>query len=259
LDRKAHAPLYSQLLNAILEIIKTQNLQPGDALPSENQLCREFGVSRTVVRQTLAQLENDGLVQRVKGKGTFVSIMKAPEHLGHTLLGLYEDAHLRGEAVRSKVLEHSVLEADAEIASKLSIEPGAKVVKLSRMRYVNEEPWALSTAWLPEQVGQYSFNADLTTESLYRLLERNGVIGVTGWRSVEAVLAERSVAKYLEVKPGSALLKLKSLRRDESGSPIEYFEAFHRGDRSRFEFELTHEQTQARVLPNVSENFSAAY
>jgi GntR family transcriptional regulator len=90
-------------------------------------------------------------------------------------------------------------------------------------------------------------------------LERNGVFGVTGWRSVEAVLAERSVAKYLEVKPGSALLRLKSLRRDENGSPIEYFEAFHRGDRSRFEFELTHEQTQARVLPLVSENFSAAY
>jgi GntR family transcriptional regulator len=258
-DRKATTPLYSQLLNAILEIIKTENLQPGDALPSENQLCREFGVSRTVVRQTLAQLDNDGLVQRVKGKGTFVSIIKAPENLGHTLLGLYEDAHLRGDEVRSEVLEHSVVEADAETANKLKIPLGAAVVKLRRMRYVNEEPWALSTAWLPEEVGQYSFDADLTSESLYQLLESNGISGVTGWRSVEAVLAERSVAKYLGVKPGSALLKLKSLRRDETGIPIEYFEAFHRGDRSRFEFELTHEQTQARVLPLVSENLSTAY
>jgi GntR family transcriptional regulator len=259
LDRKATTPLYSQLLNAILEIIKNQKLQPGDALPSENQLCREFGVSRTVVRQTLAQLENDGLVHRVKGKGTFVSPIKAPEYLGHTLLGLYEDAHLRGEAVRSTVLDHAVVEADAEIANKLKIEVGAPVVKLSRMRFVNEEPWALSTAWLPEEVGKHSFNADLTTDSLYRLLERNGVIGVTGWRSVEAVLADRFVANHLGVKPGSALLRLKSLRRDENGVPIEYFEAFHRGDRSRFEFELTHEQTQARVLPHVSESFSATY
>lgn len=252
MDRRAQAPLHSQLLNAILDMIKKQGLKPGDALPSESQLCREFGVSRTVVRQTLAQLDNNGVVHRVQGKGTFVSQQKASEHLGHTMLGLYEDAHLRGDSVKSLILEHLVEPAAGEVASQLEVAPGTPIVKLTRMRYVNGEPWALSTAWLPEEIGKHSFEADLTTESLYKLLERNGISGVTGWRSVEAVLADRAVAKHLGAKLGSPLLKLKSLRRDQSGQAIEYFEAYHRGDKSRFEFELTLEHAKGRVLSSAT-------
>lgn len=251
--RDLPSPLYDQLREAIVQMISVRGLAPGDLLPSEHQLCEDFKVSRTVVRQALAELDNDGLVRRVKGKGTFVGHPKTSERLMHTLLGLYEDVQERGGVVRSDVLEHKTVPASAEVAEQLEVPPSSPVILLRRMRFVDEEPWALSTAWLPEDVGVHTLTADMTSESLYRVLERNGIFGATGWRSVEAVLGDGPTAHHLRTEPGSALLKLKSVRRDEQGTPIEYFEAFHRGDHSRFEFELTRDETFARVLTSSRE------
>lgn len=252
--RGLSSPLYDQLREAIVRMITTCGLLPGDLLPSEHQLCKDFKVSRTVVRQALAELDNDGLVRRIKGKGTFVGHPKTSERLMHTLLGLYEDVQERGGVVRSDVLGHKTVLASKEVAEQLEVAPNTPVTLLKRMRFVDEEPWALSTAWLPEQVGRHTLTSDMTSESLYRVLERNGILGVTGWRSVEAVLADSLTAHHLRTEPGSALLKLKSVRRDELGLPIEYFEAFHRGDHSRFEFELTRDETYARILTSSGES-----
>ena len=245
--RNLTLPLYDQLREAIVQMISSQGLSPGDLLPSEHRLCKEFEVSRTVVRQALAELDNQGLVQRVKGKGTFVAQPKTGERLGHTLMGLYEDAKIRGGVVHSDVLRHTTEPASAEVAELLAVASGSPVVVLQRMRFVDGEPWALSTAWLPLHVGAHIETADMTRESLYVVLARNGIYGATGWRSVEATLADCVSAKHLRTEPGSALLKLKSVRRDMDGEPFEYFEALHRGDHSRFEFELTPDETLARV------------
>lgn len=247
-QRNGEAPLYGQLRDALLQIIEFGGLVPGDVLPSEHQLCEDFAVSRTVVRQALAQLENEGRVDRVKGKGTFVAQPKTSEHLGHTLLGLYEDVTQRGGEVHSDILAHDFVDASPEVAAHLDIRESTRVVRIRRLRYVDGEQWALSTAWLPEAIGNHTFGEDLTTQSLYEVLERHGFVGVTGWRAVEAVLADRDTANLLGTHQGAALLKLTSVRRDSLGHPIDYFEAYHRGNRSRFEFELSKEQTLARVL-----------
>lgn len=248
--RNLPSPLYDQLREAILEMICGRGLGPGDLLPSEHQLCEDFKVSRTVVRQALAELDNEGLVRRVKGKGTYVGHPKTSERLMHTLMGLYEDVQGRGGVVSSTVLQHTIAPAGPEVADQLGILANTPVVVLKRMRFVDGEPWALSTAWLPEKVGEHTFAADMTRESLYLVLERNGIFGATGWRSVEAVLADELSAPHLETQTGSALLKLRSVRRDEQGTPFEYFEALHRGDHSRFEFELTRDETLARIRTN---------
>ena len=254
LNRDHPLPLHGQLRHAISEMISRRALRRGDLLPSEPQLCEDFGVSRTVVRQALAELENEGMVRRVKGKGTFVGHPKTSERLVHTLMGLYEDVQERGGEVRSEVLQRERVPASAEIAEKLDVEVGTDVVFLRRMRFVDEEPWALSVAWLPEAAGVHTFSADMTRVSLYQLLERHGFLGATGWRSVEAVLADNESAIHLQLPVGSPLLKLKSVRRDDRGVPIEYFEALHRGDHSRFEFELTQDETLARVLTHAPQN-----
>ena len=248
--RELSSPLYDQLRGAILQMIESRGLCPGDLLPSEHQLCEDFKVSRTVVRQALAELDNEGLDRRVKGKGTFVGIPKISERLMHSLMGLYQDVEARGSVVVSDVLEHDTVAASKEVATFLGLTEGSPVMLLKRMRFVDKQPWALSTAWLPVEVGRHTVEADMTQESLYKVLERNGILGTTGWRSVEAVLADETTAHYLECEPGSPLLKLKSVRRDARGVPFEYFEAFHRGDHSRFEVELTEGEARARVLSN---------
>ncbi|SJN39840.1 Transcriptional regulator, GntR family [Microbacterium esteraromaticum] len=248
IDRRSAAPMYDQLRQLIIDSIEANGLKPGDALPGEHRLCEQYGISRTVVRQALAQLEHEGLVERVKGKGTFVARPRTAESLVHTLAGLYDEVERRGGHVRSDVLRHERIEADADVAAALEIEIGDPVIVLERLRHVDEEAWSLSTTWMPDAVGQYSLDVDLRDTSLYRLLAERGIIATRGVRSAEATIATHEQAQLLGLSSGSALLRLRSVSRDETGRPIEFFLAYHRGDRSRFEFQLGGEHSQASLL-----------
>lgn len=248
IDRHSAAPMYDQLRQLIIEGISRDGLQPGDPLPGEHRLCERYGISRTVVRQALAQLEHEGLVERVKGKGTFVSRPRTSERLVHTLVGLYDDVERRGGHVHSDVLRHEQTLADDEIAAALEVEVGAPVVVLDRLRHVDGEPWSLSTTWMPDAVGGVTLGVDLSERSLYRLLADHEIVATSGVRSAEATVATHEQAQHLGVSAGSALLRLRSVSRAADGIPIEYFVAHHRGDRSRFEFQLQQEQSHASLL-----------
>lgn len=248
IDRHSATPLHDQLRQLIIEGIERGGMQPGDPLPGEHRLCERYGISRTVVRQALAQLEHEGLVERVKGKGTFVSRPRTSESLVHTLVGLYDDVERRGGHVRSDVLRHERTSADDDVALALELPIGSPVIVLERRRHINGEPWSLSTTWMPDAVGAMTLGADLTDSSLYRLLADNGVVATRGVRSAEATVATSEQAQLLGVSAGSALLRLCSVSRRADGAPMEYFIAYHRGDRSRFEFQLQQEQSQASLL-----------
>lgn len=248
IDRRSAAPMHDQLRRLIIDGIRADGLAPGDPLPSEHRLCEQYGISRTVVRQALAQLEHEGIVERVKGKGTFVARPRTSESLVHTLIGLYDDVERRGGHVHSDILRHGREEADDDVAAALEVPVGSPVIALERLRHVDGERWSYSTTWMPEAVGATTLGADLSEGSLYRLLDEHGIRAVDGVRSAEATVATHDQARLLGVSAGSALLRLRSISRDAGGTPIEYFIALHRGDRSRFEFQLRQEQSQASLL-----------
>ena len=125
IDRRSAAPMYDQLRRLIVDGIARDGLQPGDPLPGEHRLCEQYGISRTVVRQALAQLEHEGLVERVKGKGTFVARPRTSESLVHTLIGLYEEVERRGGHVVAAV------EVGAISAMKTFDPPAAALAGLS--------------------------------------------------------------------------------------------------------------------------------
>lgn len=238
IDRRAAVPMYHQLKHRIIDDISRLGMRPGDLLPGEHRLCEQFGVSRTVVRQALLQLEHQGVIERVKGKGTFVAHQKVPESLVHTLTGLYEEMVARGGQVYSDVRRQEVIAADDEVADALGIAPGESVVVIERLRYVDGEPWSWTTTYLPFEVGSLVLHDDLRAQSLYALLATHGIRAVRGVRSAEAALANEAQGELLRVGAGRALLVLRSVGFDENDRPMEYFIAHHRGDRSRFEFQL---------------------
>lgn len=247
IDRHSAAPMYDQLRHLIVDGIARDGLQPGDPLPGEHRLCERYGISRTVVRQALAQLEHEGLVERVKGKGTFVARPRASSSLVHTLVGLYDDVARRGGHVHSDVLRHERTVADAEVAGALEIAVGSPVVVLERLRHVDGEPWSLSTTWMPDAVGAVSLGVDLSEGSLYRLLADGGIVATQGVRSAEATVATHDQGVLLGITAGSPLLRLRSISRGADGAPMECFIAYHRGDRSRFEFQLQQERSHATL------------
>jgi GntR family transcriptional regulator len=198
-----------------------------------------FGISRTVIRQALNDLVYKGLVIREKGKGTFVAEPKIRESLVQKLTGFYQDMVDQGYTPITHVLKQITIPAVSKIASYLKIELGTPVIEIERLRFVNEEPIALVTTYVPYSLCEALAEADLSNQSLYAFLEKHcGLMIERGHRSIEAVPATEREAQLLRVKKGAPLMLLDSVSYLADGTPVEYYHAVHRGDRSRFDVQL---------------------
>ncbi len=208
-------------------------------MPGDHALCETYGVSRTVVRQALSELEVEGVVVRDRGRGTFVAPARADEGLIASLTGLHEDLATKGVTLRSQVHTIAVVPADDNQADALGLDVGDPVVHIERLRSVADEPWVFAVTDVPAWAAPGLEQEDLTDRSLYELLEEEyDVRLVRGRRVVEARVAGQRLARLLGVRRSDPLLVLRSVSVDEEARPVESFVAFHRGDRSRFEVEL---------------------
>jgi GntR family transcriptional regulator len=238
-DHSSALPYYAQVKDALREAIDSGEWKPGEQIPGEPELCTLFGVSRTVVRQALTELAYEGLIVRAKGKGTFVAEAKITESLAQRLTGFYEDMAERGHPTVSRVLKQQVTPASTRIAGFLELEVGASVIEIERLRFVQNEPLVLVTTYVPFDICPGLLHTDLTRQSLYGVMERQcNIVIARGRRAFEAVGATQREAELLQVERGAPLMLLDSVSCNEEGTPVEYFHALHRGDRSRFEADL---------------------
>jgi GntR family transcriptional regulator len=246
----SHIPYYIQLMDLLKDQILQKKWLPGEQIPGEQELCKTYGISRTVVRQALRELELEGVITRRKGKGTFISEPKINEGLIQKLTGFYQDMVERGLNPVTKVLYQDVVPANEKVARFLNIQPETEVIDIKRLRFINDEPILLVTTYIPYYIYPPLATVDLTNRSLYEYLEKEGGIFLTrGRRYIEAVLANETEASLLGIERGAALLMLESVSYAENDLPIEYYHALHRGDRSRFEVDLvrTREPAQKRI------------
>lgn len=238
-DRKNLLPYYAQLKQILIEAVETQQLKEGDRLPGDHELAAHFGLSRSVVRQAMAELETEGLITRQRGKGTYLSREKVAEGLAGWIGGLADDARRRGSNVTSQVLRCEVVSADARVAALLALPTRAPVVLLERVRSIDGEPWVHTITWLPALLLPGLEAEDFSEQSLYGLLRnRYGMVFGRVKRSIEATLAGEITAAHLGIQPTDPVLRLSSVLMTTADVPIETFVAFHRGDRSRFDVEL---------------------
>jgi GntR family transcriptional regulator len=250
IDRSSPMPFYHQLKQLIVADITGNGRRPGDRLPGDHALCSTYGVSRTVVRQALSELEVEGIIIRDKGRGTFVA--PAPENAGliASLTGLYEDVAARGLELHSEVKKIGVVPADDSQAAALELEVGDPVIHIERLRFVSDEPWVFAVNDLPHWAVAGLEHEDLTDRSLYQVLEEEYRVRlVRGRRLVEAAQAGARLARLLGVRRSDPLLVLRSVSVGEHGRPVESFVAFHRGDRSRFEVEVRRQKRGRRGNP----------
>lgn len=239
IDFNSYVPYYIQLIDILKEKITSGEWRPGDQIPSEPELCELYGVSRTVVRQALQQMEYDQLIQRKKGKGTFIAEPKINESLIQKLTGFYQDMRDRGHNITTNVLRNEIIPAPPKVARFLNIHPDDKVLCIERLRFVDDEPIVLVTTYLPDALCHEVVRFDLSKRSLYDILENElGFELSHGRRTIEAVRANKREALLLQVSENDPMILLDSVTYLKNGTPIEYYHAIHRGDRSRFEVEL---------------------
>lgn len=239
INRDSHIPYYIQVKSVLLQQISSGQWQKGTQLPGEPELCRIFDVSRTVIRQALKELEIEGLVTRERGKGTFVDEPRIDQGIIQELTGFYQDMVSRGRVPVTKVLEQTLVPAEAKVALHLQLEQGDPVVKIHRLRGVDGEFIILDNTYLPYTLCPQVLEVDFSTQSLYAFLEEKLGLAIThGHRTLEAVLATDYEARRLNITAGDPLIMLDSVVYLEDGRPIEYFHALHRGGRARFEVDL---------------------
>ncbi len=239
INRDNPIPYYHQLKELIRDEISSGRWSPGSQIPSEPQLCQLFNVSRTVVRQALKELENEKLLRRRKGLGTFVNERKITGRLVQTLTGFHDDMLAQGLTPRTIVLSQGMIPASGTVAEQLHISPQSDVLRIERVRSVNDEPIVLVTTFLPADLCSGLEHTDLNDKSLYKAMEEVcGLRIAHGRRALEAISASESDARYLRVEEGEPLIYLRSVTYLADGRPIEYYEAKHRGDRTVLEVEL---------------------
>ncbi|MCB0208572.1 MAG: GntR family transcriptional regulator [Anaerolineae bacterium] len=251
LDKNNPIPLYYQLVEQLKEQIQLGELKPGDQLPSERELSDQQGISRMTVRQAIAYLVQQGLLEVKRGIGTFVAAPKLSHDTLH-LLGFTEEVMQRGGSVTSQVLEQSIVVPSASVASGLNLTVGAATVKLVRLRLAESIPLLLETTFLPASLCAGLESEDLTTQSLYALLEtKYGLHLKYARQTLEATIANAYESQLFGIEAGTAMILLEGTTYLDTDQPVEYFKAVYRGD--RFQFELNSQRSiQVVEMPNVT-------
>jgi len=247
-QRDSPVPYYFQLSTYIESKIKSKEWHPGQLLPSEQGLCDILGISRTVVRQAIAELGRKGLIIKQNGKRSIIAHPKYEGGLMQTMHGFYEDAIAHGQKPSTQVLKFKVISAEGEVAQCLGLAEGEPVIMLDRLRFLEGSPEVLVVTYLPEKMCPGMVLEDFSNQSLYETLARKyGLTIFSGFRTIEAIALDRADAKLLGLRAGSPALLLKSVGLLEDGTPLEYFIAKHRGDRSKFEVRLVSSPSSQRA------------
>lgn len=224
------APLFAQVRDALRADILGGGLGPGDRLPSEAALVARFGVSRITVRQALAELQADGLVQTVNGKGSYVTRPGRGEGRG-PLVGVLESMRRRGHRARGRLLSHRTVRSTREVARELDLAAGAPVGAVTVLRYRDDVPFVIGTTWCAPKVAERLAAQDLVAQDVATAIE----VGV-GLRSastrvrVSAGLADAKLARRLELEPGAAVLIVRTTTTGWDQRPIAYSETHCRAD-----------------------------
>ncbi len=239
LDHSSFVPFYVQIKEHLKTQIEGGILQPGALLPSEAELCSHYGISRTVVRQALQELEYDGLIYRRRGKGSFVAERKVHERLVQRLTGFYQDMVDQGHQVDNRILRQNLASAGADVGRYLEIDPAEQVIICERLRLVDGKSVNFSVSHVPHARCSALLEADLSHQSLYAFIERTCRQPITrGRRTIEAILPTPQLAQLLDIDTDLPVFKITSTCYLADGTPIEHSRGYDRSDRSLFEVEL---------------------
>lgn len=242
LNRDIPVPLYYQLKKILMEHIQKNKFKPGDAIPTEAELCRIFSISRPTVRQTINELVREGYLIKVKGKGTFVTQPKINQEYTHRIISFNDEMIQKGLIPKTKVLVQRYMSADAKIAEKLNLHIGEEIFHLKRLRYANEEPIVFLDSYIPLRLCPGIIDVDFVNNSLYSTLEKKyGMFVKRVVRSIEVDLAKEYEAKLLRIKEGAPIHYFETVAYNQDNVPIEYTISRYRGDRSKFIVELVNE------------------
>ena len=211
-------PLHAQISEYIMTKIQSGEWPVGHMLPTELELCEQFGISRSSVRTAMMSLVNDGYLKRVKGKGTFVT---KPKLARKTTLQSFTDMCTEmGRKSGAKMTQNCIVKASERVATALKIPVESDVVYIERIRFADDEPVQIERSYFTTKY-QFLLDATFDDNSLFDFLRaQKGVWVTSSEKTVEICRATTQEAQQLEVKKGTPLLFVRSVAYDNEDDPL---------------------------------------
>ena len=224
LNRQEGGPLHAQIRDILHRQIVDLALPPGSSLPTEEELQRQFGVSRSVVRQALSGLSDLGLIRRQRGRGSVVAATPVLRRHVQRAGGLDEQAAAHGQRLRTHVL---AVEPSEPPQAGIEALDTSNTWKIERIRYLDDLPVAFMRTWVPRDFFPHFTAELLENASLLGLMRDHGYHPAGGPRQVQAVSSDPDLARKLNINTREPLLLLQGVTRDALGHGLEWFNVWH--------------------------------
>lgn len=238
LDKESPVPLYHQLREMLRSQIERGDYPEANPIPTEPELEQLYGVSRVTVRRAVQELVQEGLLAKLRGKGTFVRRPIVRQNL-NTITSWAETMAARGVPSESRQVSVVIARVPGKVAALLGVSPDSSVVKVERLRCDPEGPVTFMVNYLLPDVVPGLSSEDVRG-SLYETLERKyNLVLARAREQVEAKAAGARDAKVLGVRRGAPLLRITRVTFDQNDRPFEVVEAVSRADRYSYEVWLT--------------------
>lgn len=246
LDEHSPVPLYYQLKCILEQQIDSGYFQPGEKIPSENELCKQYKISRTTVRQAIYELVNISKLIRTQGCGTFAanSRVSAPFY---KLSGFSQDMKSQGRIPHSKILQLTPMLPPAVVAKRLLINENEAVISIKRLRYADNQVIGLDHCYFPLKRFSNLLDEDLENNSLYEILiEKYDTNPSRSISDIQAIKCPREIADLLQITPADPVLHLSEIVYDQNNLAFEYGDHYNRGDRYSYHTEIHKQENETR-------------
>lgn len=236
--RVSNNPLYNQIREYLLNKIVDGTYPPHSQIPSESELGELFSVSRITVRQALTQLQQEGLIFKVHGKGSFVSKPKAFQNVSH-LQGFAEAMAGMGHEIFNQVKFFDFVAAPIHVAAKLKLPVGTLVTEIKRIRLLNRRPVSFEVTYLPEAIGVQLQQVDLVTRDIFLAIEEEckTPLGHADL-NIDAILADEELSEFLQVESNAPILRVERLTHNVQGQPIDFEYLYFSGDAFQYRLRI---------------------
>ena len=242
IDHDSPVPLYFQIAERLRQDLRIGRMRPGALLTTDERIQQEFGVSRATARKAIDELVDEGLVERITGKGTFVTEPRLQVPLP-AMLSFTEELERRGMRPSTRVVSPGWAPAGERAGHALGLPAEASALRLERIRYADDKPVLHTVDVLPRQIG-IAPREDFSG-SLYELMERRGVPLAECQNIIQAAITDDRLGKLLRVKKGFPVLALRRTSYDRDGRPVLYEEATCRGDLYSYAIRLSRTEQSA--------------
>ena len=229
-------PRYYQVYVVLQQRIRDGEWSADAAMPTEQEFAARFGVSRVTIRKALNMLEEEKLILRQQGRGTF-ALPPARGNPRADFSGFLESVVDVEKRTRVRVLQFDAVALPNDVAELLECPPGARGLKIVRVRSDNDTPFSFSTCYVPAPEAELLTQQALGNRTVLSTLSAAGVVPATAEQRLGATVADVDVARHLKIDVSAPLITLTRVVRSEDGRPIELIRAFYRPD--KYEYRVT--------------------